>query len=94
VTTQRHVFAPYLDFCLAIRALALIHRVSVVSWWRTEIRNRAEGGIVDSRHLDGLGADLIPDATENRANIITTARSLGLQVVDEGDHIHIELDPI
>jgi hypothetical protein len=79
---------------MCVRALALLHHVSVVSWFRTELRNRAEGGLVDSRHLDGLGADVIPDPSENRADIITTARSLGLQVVDEGDHIHIELDPI
>lgn len=90
---DRDNLALYLAFCIAVHTLARTHRVSVKSWWRTPAHNAAAGGIAGSRHLDGIGADVVPDPDENRADVIRDARDLGLQVVDEGDHLHLELDP-
>lgn len=83
----------YLEVCLAVRTLCQLHRLSVTSWWRSPARNKSVGGTRNSRHLMGLGVDLVPDVGESRAEVMATARKLGLQVVDEQDHIHIELDP-
>lgn len=83
----------YAAFAMAIRELCSAHDVSVTSWWRTRARNDHVGGLPNSRHLDGIGADIELDPGQDRADVIATARALGLQVVDEGDHIHVELDP-
>lgn len=93
MSTRASMIVIYLGFCIAVRDLARAHRVSVASWWRSPAHNAATRGLHNSRHLAGIGADVVPDAGEDRTAVITTARALGLQVVDEGDHIHIELDP-
>lgn len=84
--------ALYFTFCIYIRTIASNYNVTVTSWWRSHKRNRDVGGSPTSFHLEGLGADLVPDDPADRPAIIATARSLGLQAVDEGDHIHVELD--
>jgi len=94
MTRRPDTLALYLEFCIAIRSLTRLHRVSVTSWWRSHEHNRNERGLPGSRHLDGVGADLILDQNEDRAAVMKTARSLGLQVVDERDHLHVELDPV
>lgn len=93
MTARANSFGLYVGFCVLIRELAHRHNVSVTSWWRTEKRNADVGGLVNSRHLDGVGADAVPDPGEDRDAVIASARALGLQVVDEGDHLHLELDP-
>lgn len=84
--------ALYITFCLHMRALAGQFDVSVTSWWRSEKRNAAKGGDPESFHLEGLGADLVPDELARKPDIAEAARALGLQVADEGDHLHVELD--
>lgn len=86
--------ATYLTFCLQVRALQERRRFSVVSWWRSAQRNASVGGLVNSRHLDGTGADLLPDPDEDHAGLIEDARALGLQIDARGPSIHIELDPL
>lgn len=87
------MLATYLAFCIALRHLCQIHRVSVVSWWRSEKRNDQVGGLPESRHRDGIGADLEPDADENPDDVEKTARSLGLQVARTARSFHVEMDP-
>ena len=84
----------YLALCLALARLATTRRISVTSWWRTDRHNEKVGGLTNSRHLIGLGVDIVLDPGEDRAAVIADARELGLQVVDEGDHVHLELDPL
>ena len=65
-------------------------QASCSSWGRTAKRNEAVGGAFNSRHKDWLGADLVLDAEENKAALINDARALGLWVLDEGDHVHVQ----
>jgi hypothetical protein len=72
--------------------LARIYGCSITSWLRTPKRNTAVGGAATSWHLLGLAMDLVPDDPATREQLIRAAKTLGLQVADEGDHIHIECD--
>ncbi|MGH8725695.1 MAG: D-Ala-D-Ala carboxypeptidase family metallohydrolase [Burkholderiales bacterium] len=84
--------ALYLAFCLNVRELCLTHDATVTSWWRSGARNRALDGHPSSFHLEGLAADLVPEDPTNKPTLLRHASALGLQAVDEGDHVHIELD--
>jgi len=64
------------------------HRGSVTSWWRDRRNNEIHGGEEFSQHLLGLAVDL--DA-EDPNRLIADLRREGLVVVDEGDHIHVQL---
>lgn len=64
---------------------------SATSWWRTARRNADVGGHPQSRHLDGLGVDLVVDPGQDPDELLAVARSLGLHALDEGDHIHLQL---
>ncbi|KKN74081.1 hypothetical protein LCGC14_0394210 [marine sediment metagenome] len=80
----------YLEFCLAIRELQMSARFSVTSWWRSPERNKKVGGVGNSWHLCGRGLDVIPDTDEDRAEILRLAPILDLEVINEGDHLHLE----
>lgn len=69
--------------------------VRVSSWLRTaaqQLELREQGrGVVRSLHEKGLAMDLVGTAAQlgaMRAGWI----ALGLDAVDEGDHLHLELD--
>lgn len=72
--------------------LAIVFQASVTSGRRTPSRNATVGGKENSRHLCGLGADFVPDLQRDRIPLIMAARRLGLDAIDEGDHIHVEAD--
>ncbi|KKM75465.1 hypothetical protein LCGC14_1389870 [marine sediment metagenome] len=80
----------YIEFCVAIKTLALHANFSVTSWWRSHERNRKVGGVSGSWHLSGRAIDLIPDSDMDKAKIIKMAVGHALEVIDEGDHLHIE----
>lgn len=65
---------------------------SVTSWKRTRKRNLDVGGRSDSFHLEGLGADVELDDGSRAPAFVEAARARGLDAVDEGDRVHIELD--
>jgi len=79
-------------FSVLISLVQQRYPCSVTSWWRSRTRNAALDGHPESFHLEGLAADLVPDDPEQRAPLKRFAEDLGLQVADEGDHVHIELD--
>lgn len=79
-------------FAIVTVELCIAHRASVTSWQRTVARNTDLGGRPDSFHLEGLGADLETDISSDSAALVEDARARGLDAVDEGDHVHIELD--
>ena len=69
--------------------------VRVSSWLRTAAKTlelREQGrGVVNSLHQRGLAIDLVGTAVQlgaMRAGWV----ALGLDAVDEGDHLHLELD--
>jgi len=80
------------DFVVRLIYLLGVHPGRVTSWLRSVAANKAVGGVVQSHHLDGCGADLILDDTNRNTAAISTARALGLTAIDEGDHLHVELD--
>jgi hypothetical protein len=73
-----------------IRLLAVLFRFSVTSWLRSKQHNVSVGGVPDSRHLFGLAVDVVFDRPEDRADFGLMATGLGLQVIDEGDHVHVQ----
>lgn len=79
-------------FALITAQLCDTYQASVTSWKRTPARNADLGGRADSFHLDGLAADLELDDGTQAPALVEEARALGLDAVDEGDHVHIELD--
>jgi len=80
------------DFVLRLIYLLALHPGRVTSWLRSIHANATLGGVDTSYHLDGCGADLVLDQPTNNPACATHARELGLDVLDEGDHIHVELD--
>lgn len=81
-----------LEFCQAIIHLCALYQCSVTSWIRTPNRNRKVGGHERSNHIVGFGADLVPDDPAAKAALVAAARKLNLDAIDEGDHVHIEVD--
>lgn len=63
---------------------------SVTSWIRTPEHNRAVGGVETSPHIFGLGADVVYDAVPELAAAQAFAAALGLHVVREHDHDHLQ----
>lgn len=62
--------------------------MQVTSWWRSTDRNRAVGGVMNSKHLFGWAFDVVP------VNDITGAKlkRMGFaKVLNEGDHFHVEI---
>ena len=79
------------DFIHATIWLCAVFNCSVTSWIRTPKRNAAKGGDPESKHLSGMGIDLVPDEARQWPKVIEAARALGLTAVDEGDHIHVQI---
>ena len=78
------------EFWTAVDSYCLRVTGSVTSGRRTPARNRFVGGSARSAHLEGLGADVVPDSempTDDRHAIAT---ELGLRLIAEGDHDHLQ----
>jgi uncharacterized protein YcbK (DUF882 family) len=73
-----------------IRLLAVLYPLSVTSWLRSRKHNGQVGGVADSRHLLGLAVDVVLDDTNQVAEFHSQAATLGLQVIIEGDHLHVQ----
>jgi len=80
-----------LEFVFIILHVAVTYKFSVTSWIRTPKRNKHVGGHPHSKHLLGLAVDIVPDDPDDKAIIMLTFRKLGLMVLDEGDHIHVQV---
>ncbi len=80
----------YIGFCKAIKELSTKANFRVTSWWRSPESNEKVGGVPNSWHLCGMGIDIIPDSPTDKAIIMRQAIPEGLEVIDEGDHLHIE----
>lgn len=82
------------EFCSIIRTLQRRFGFSVTSWFRSPKRNKAKGGHPKSKHLRGLAVDAVLDDMKDekqKAELTAAARAMGLGVVDEGDHLHIQV---
>ena len=65
-------------FAGKIYRLCLIHKGSIVSWGRTEKRNKMVGGHPKSRHKLFLAVDIICDDREHRDSLFKAAYKAGL----------------
>jgi len=62
--------------------------LSVASWWRSEEKNVAVGGVAKSKHLIGWAFDIVPVNDIVRAKL----RRIGFaKILNEGDHFHVEI---
>ena len=68
---------------------------SETSGYRTKKRNAAVGGGTNSRHMLGLAVDVVFDEPADRVPCITAMKAdhKDWDVVNEGDHVHVEWDP-
>lgn len=80
------------SFAYTLYALCKLHSGSVTSWIRSKEHNRKIGGDPRTFHLSGMAADVVLDSPSGNSSFIRDARLLGLQAIDEGDHIHVEAD--
>lgn len=80
----------FVEFCLTVRTLGRIHGLSVMSWGRTVEHNRRVGGIPNSWHLDWLAVDVVLEDPRAFDAVKADAERLGLDVVCEADHVHLE----
>lgn len=82
-------------FYVFVRLLLFVLRYApnctITSWYRDPERNALVGGSPRSLHLLGLAIDLVGPAVELEA-VMRIWRAAGLDAVDEGDHLHLELD--
>ena len=69
--------------------------MSVTSWGRSPAHHVALAGHADSsQHLEWTAADVVWDpGTEPAPGVLkAAAREMGIEVVPEGDHTHLELN--
>lgn len=83
--------SPIMKFASDINYLAIKYSFSVTSWFRTDKRNKLVGGVNGSYHLFGLAVDIVLDDITERSEFIKDCKSIGLKVVPEIDHIHIQI---
>lgn len=80
----------YLSFCERIRILSDKFACSATSWGRSDKRNKQVGGHPKSRHLNWCAVDIVLDDEADKFRFTELAKTLGLRVVDEQDHLHIQ----
>lgn len=90
------VYAPPRDLSrrfVGIYALLLEANIqsggTITRWWNSIEGNRLRGGDADSQHQIGWAIDVVP-VTAARA---AAFRARGLTVIDEGDHLHVQVSP-
>ena len=82
------------EFAEAVAMYCLIHGGSITSWGRSTKHNTDVGGVPGSPHRFWRGADVVYDnpATQQDELRIEYAKRLGLKLVAEGSHDHLQPD--
>ena len=75
---------------LAVLDFVCRFRASVTSGPRTEKRNAIVGGVKNSAHVAGVGYDVVYDVTPPLDEVQVYAHRLGLRVIREDDHDHLQ----
>ena len=78
------------EFAEAAATFCAITGGSVTSWTRTVTHNTAVGGVKNSAHLYGLAVDIVYDTPQALPLTMERARRLGLKLIREGDHDHLQ----
>jgi len=79
------------EFTIAVLGLAARFRFSITSWGRSVAHNAAVGGHPDSMHLYFLAVDCELDDPLDEPAFVQTAERLGLQVIREPRHLHVQI---
>lgn len=82
------------EFAQACYEYCLIYGASQTSGVRSKARNERVGGVAFSPHRFGRGLDVVYDDVNvmQDASRIEVAKRLGLKLVPEGDHDHLQPD--
>lgn len=78
------------EFLEAAASYCALTGGSVTSWARSLKHNKAVGGVTNSAHLYGLAVDIVYDAPQTLVIATERARRLGLKLLREGDHDHLQ----
>jgi hypothetical protein len=78
------------EFYDVLRAYCARFNASTSSYGRTMLHNDRVGGVPGSAHQFWLAADVIYDTPPPHAFRIEIGARLGLLVIDEGDHDHLQ----
>lgn len=78
------------EFAEAAKTYCMLMDGSVTSFGRTVTHNHNVGGVKFSAHRFWLGLDVVYDIPLPEADRIETARRLGLKLIAEGDHDHLQ----
>ena len=78
------------EFAFHVLTLAVEFRFSVTSWGRTRERNARAKGLKNSYHLAFCAVDVVLDDHEAIGTFSKRAKQLGVEVIAEGDHLHVE----
>jgi len=69
---------------------ALVTGASTTSTGRTKQHNQIVGGVEHSAHRAWVAADVVYDSDAGRDGALEWARRLGLRLIREGDHDHLQ----
>lgn len=89
-TKQALDYSHTMPFLHSVLYLCERHGGSITSYYRTKARNALVGGHPNSRHLQALGVDVVLDDVHRTDAFTQEAVDLGLVVVDETDHLHVQ----
>ena len=78
------------EFLDAMMQLASRHCFRETSGYRSRVSNANVGGKLFSAHQYWLGRDIILEPGESLEETKESARRLGLFLIDEGDHFHLQ----
>jgi len=78
------------EFAEAIYTYCTMLGASATSALRSKHHNQLVGGVAHSAHLVGLAQDVVYDATPPQGERENWAARLGLRVVIEDDHDHLQ----
>ena len=78
------------EFLDARMALAAAFEFRETSGHRSPTSNKRLGGVEHSPHLFFLAVDVILDETADLPAFLDDAHRLGLMVIDEKDHLHLQ----
>lgn len=70
--------------------LAAKYGGTMTSGVRSPQHNAEVGGVPNSQHLTGTASDVVVPADQKQA-FIEDAKARGLQPIDEGDHVHLQM---
>jgi len=78
------------EFRCAVFVYCVLTRASETQGFRTKAHNDLVGGVEHSPHLYGLGQDVVYDGPVGMADRPDVAERLGLKLVREADHDHLQ----